>query len=170
MRNLIVSICFLAAVGCGGGGGEPILHEYAFASLGQLHDEIEAAATVDSDGDSIPDSIEALLGTDPRDRDTDRDGLIDSFELFGVDFDRLDNLPDRDNDGIIAPLDPDGLITFLQDCDLVKFARFAPPADETRDALGTVRQMVEDTVPRPADVQGPQAEDTKGQTPKQEVA
>ena len=50
-------------------------------------------------GDGVPDEVEDRLGTDPLDRDTDRDGLDDNYELFGVDFDRLDNLPDVDFDG-----------------------------------------------------------------------
>jgi hypothetical protein len=45
----------------------------------------------------------------------------------------------------IEPLDPKTVITFLQDCDLVKFARLAPPEEETRDALQLVRDMVDRT-------------------------
>ncbi len=39
------------------------------------------------------------------------------------------------------------LIRFLQDCDLVKFARFSPEAEETRGALETVRALVQRTQP-----------------------
>ncbi len=49
----------------------------------------------------------------------------------------------------ITPLDPDVVIRFLQECDLVKFARFAPPAEEAGAALGQVRKMVEDSRERP---------------------
>jgi hypothetical protein len=45
----------------------------------------------------------------------------------------------------IQPLDPDELVRFLQACDLVKFARFAPPAEETESALAGVRDIVERT-------------------------
>lgn len=45
----------------------------------------------------------------------------------------------------VEPLDPKAVITFLQDCDLVKFARLAPPEEETREALQLVRGMVERT-------------------------
>lgn len=48
----------------------------------------------------------------------------------------------------VEPLDPKVVITFLQDCDLVKFARLAPPEAETVDALQLVREMVERTRPR----------------------
>jgi hypothetical protein len=49
----------------------------------------------------------------------------------------------------IAPLDPKQVLAFLQDCDLVKFARLAPPDDEARAALQVVREMVEVSMPRP---------------------
>jgi hypothetical protein len=45
----------------------------------------------------------------------------------------------------VDPLDPKAVMTFLQDCDLVKFARLSPPAQETLDGLGFVRGMVEQT-------------------------
>ncbi|MEZ4447933.1 MAG: hypothetical protein R3B09_00550 [Nannocystaceae bacterium] len=47
----------------------------------------------------------------------------------------------------IKPLSPDEVVRFLQECDLVKFARFAPEVDEARGALGRVRTMVEETKP-----------------------
>ncbi|MBK7830171.1 hypothetical protein [Nannocystis sp.] len=47
----------------------------------------------------------------------------------------------------IAPLKPTELVRFLQACDLVKFARFAPPGEEATAALEEVRKMVDATVP-----------------------
>ncbi|MFO7567544.1 MAG: hypothetical protein R6X02_33175 [Enhygromyxa sp.] len=47
----------------------------------------------------------------------------------------------------VEPLDPKAVISFLQDCDLVKFARLSPPEEETREALLLVREMVERTRP-----------------------
>jgi hypothetical protein len=47
----------------------------------------------------------------------------------------------------IAPLSADDLVAFLQRCDLVKFARFAPETDEAQHELGRVRDMVETTRP-----------------------
>ena len=47
----------------------------------------------------------------------------------------------------IAPLSADEVVAFLQRCDLVKFARMAPEADEASGALGEVRSMVEQTLP-----------------------
>lgn len=43
----------------------------------------------------------------------------------------------------IHPLDPAELLRFLEDCDLVKFARLSPAGDEAELALQTVREMVE---------------------------
>lgn len=42
----------------------------------------------------------------------------------------------------VQPLDGDEVIDFLQRCDLVKFARFAPPKDEAEGELIGVRDMV----------------------------
>lgn len=43
----------------------------------------------------------------------------------------------------VDPLDPVELLRFLEDCDLVKFARLSPAGDEAEAALHTVRDMVE---------------------------
>ncbi|PRQ03515.1 hypothetical protein ENSA5_15450 [Enhygromyxa salina] len=48
----------------------------------------------------------------------------------------------------VDPLDPKQVLTFLQDCDLVKFARLSPPDEEAREALELVRDMVEQSTPR----------------------
>lgn len=48
----------------------------------------------------------------------------------------------------IAPLKPRELVRFLQACDLVKFARFAPPGEEAEAALAEVRKMVDVTLPQ----------------------
>src|SRR5205085_4866898 len=48
----------------------------------------------------------------------------------------------------IAPLKPKELVRFLQACDLVKFARFAPPGEEAEAALAEVRKMVDVTLPQ----------------------
>ena len=47
----------------------------------------------------------------------------------------------------LAPLKPTELVRFLQACDLVKFARFAPPGEEAQAALEQVRAMVAATAP-----------------------
>jgi outer membrane protein assembly factor BamB len=82
----------------------------------------------DSDGDGIKNDIETLIGTDPHHRDTDRDGLTDYYEVFGlhgykdplagnvatlqtpskagVNITEL-GIVDQDGDGLSAPLDAD---------------------------------------------------------------
>lgn len=47
----------------------------------------------------------------------------------------------------IAPLSADEVIKFLQQCDLVKFARWSPPPQEAEAALAEVRQMVRASLP-----------------------
>ncbi len=52
----------------------------------------------------------------------------------------------RDPDKI-KPLTAEDVVTFLERCDLVKFARFQPPDDEASEAAHDVRSMVERTLP-----------------------
>jgi len=47
----------------------------------------------------------------------------------------------------IAPLSAEEVISFLEQCDLVKFARWAPPAAEAEGALGEVRGLVQASAP-----------------------
>jgi outer membrane protein OmpA-like peptidoglycan-associated protein len=54
---------------------------------------------LDGDGDGLPDSEEARLGTDPGDADSDDDGVLDGAEP--------DYASDSDGDGLLNPLDVD---------------------------------------------------------------
>src|SRR5215212_2294357 len=47
------------------------------------------ASATDQDADNAPDELEPGLGLDPRNPDTDRDGVADGEELFGVHTDPL---------------------------------------------------------------------------------
>ncbi len=47
----------------------------------------------------------------------------------------------------LHPLDPIAVLNFLDDCDLVKFARLSPANDEAEIALHSVRDMVLSTAP-----------------------
>jgi hypothetical protein len=59
------------------------------------------------------------------------------------------------SEAAIAPLKPTDVIRFLQQCDLVKFARFAPPPSEASDAIEQARGMVQaTTVVAPAAASG----------------
>ncbi len=73
---------------------------------------------VDTDGDGLFDGPEAILGTDPNNRDSDADGIEDGVEV-GPDYlnpldqdsdgiiDALDsNILDQDSDGVVDQLDP----------------------------------------------------------------
>ncbi|MDJ0973313.1 MAG: hypothetical protein QNJ98_02480 [Planctomycetota bacterium] len=97
---------------CGGSGRTlPVanLNPAGLPTLGELQAMIDASIAPDTDKDFIPDDVEAgVLGTDPNDPDSDHDGLPDNFEIFGDGlFDPEDFVPDKDFDGIIAPLDKD---------------------------------------------------------------
>lgn len=66
---------------------------------------------IDADSDRLPEWQELELGTNPKDRDSDDDGIIDGDEYFGVGpnfadgwrFETLPQSPDSDQDGV-----PDG--------------------------------------------------------------
>jgi hypothetical protein len=66
----------------------------------------------------------------------------------------------------IEPLTPTEIIEFLQRSDLVKFARFHPEDDESREALGFVRGAVERSKP----VQDPPKPAANAQAPAEEAA
>ncbi|MDJ0918596.1 MAG: hypothetical protein QNJ05_12585 [Woeseiaceae bacterium] len=61
----------------------------------------------DSDGDYLPNELEIALGTDPNNPDSDRDGIRDYEEVMGQVFGDFENIPDLDQDGVIAALDTD---------------------------------------------------------------
>ena len=56
------------------------------------------ATLIDRDGDGLTDAVEAGLGTDPLDADSDDDGLSDGAEVNNHATDPLD--PDSDGDGL----------------------------------------------------------------------
>ncbi|HEX5138357.1 MAG TPA: binary toxin-like calcium binding domain-containing protein [Planctomycetota bacterium] len=113
MKTRWMAIVLAAALWACNGSGSPA-PALQMATLGEVADAVEAAATspmpgerADTDGDTIPDVVELALRTDPDSRDTDGDGLVDSFELFGTGYDPAAPLPDKDRDGLIDPLDND---------------------------------------------------------------
>lgn len=68
-------------------------------------DPADDASQIDTDGDGLSDALELILGSDPLDRDSDDDGIIDGLEpnpALDSDGDGLLNLldPDSDDDGI----------------------------------------------------------------------
>jgi len=100
----------LAAVlfgGCGSDGGTTG-NQSGLPTLGVLWQMVQDSTAPDSDGDYLPDDVEAVVGTNPADKDTDHDGLPDNYEIFGSGyFDDDDFVPDGDADGFVAPVDAD---------------------------------------------------------------
>jgi hypothetical protein len=83
--------------------------------LKPLVDQLMGATsdTIDTDGDSLPDSVETIIGTDPNNTDSDFDKLSDVWE---IDNDMDPMSPDSNFDGIpdnlevtdVSSLDMDG--------------------------------------------------------------
>ncbi len=104
---LFCSLAFPLASGCGDGGGTTE-NQSGLPTLGALWQMVQDSTAPDPDGDHMPSDVEAVVGTDPNDRDTDRDGLPDNYEIFGSGyFDDDDFVPDLDKDGYVAPVDAD---------------------------------------------------------------
>jgi len=131
-------------------------HERALAAL----DALEAAALVDDDRfaehylmltEIAKAYVEERFGIEALDRTTDE--LSASL--------RLD--PER-----VAPIDARKLISFLHGCDLIKFARVAPPRERAHEATAYVRAIVECTRPQPLPVERPGDEPPQGGTPPPE--
>lgn len=75
--------------------------------MSDLTDYILQSQGLDTDGDHLPDQLEIALGTNPNHPDSDRDGIRDYEEILSDEFGDFDNIPDVDQDGIIAALDTD---------------------------------------------------------------
>lgn len=89
-------------------------------------------ATLDTDGDGLPDALETSIGSDPADPDSDDDGLIDGAEPIpgtDTDGDGLINVldPDADNDGLFDGTEM-GVTTPSTGTD-VNAGTFVPDAD-----------------------------------------
>lgn len=67
-------------------------------------DKIGNGADPDDDNDDLPDEKEAILGTNPLSRDTDKDGAKDGIDPFPLDSREWQ---DSDKDGIGDNADPD---------------------------------------------------------------
>ena len=116
----------------------------------------DVTTTMDGDGDGLSDTLEAALGTNPNDADSDDDGVLDGAEPnFTADTDgdgRINPLdPDSDNDGLL-----DGTelgVTMAPTGTNVLAGFFVPDADPTTRTSpvnpdtdgGGVRDGVEDT-------------------------
>lgn len=71
-----------------------------------IPDSIEQITSIDSDSDYLPDYMEKILGTNPKVKDTDFDGLPDGYEVTILGSDAT--LPDTNGDSILdGDEDPD---------------------------------------------------------------
>jgi len=130
-------------------------HEQALAALAAL----EAAALVDDEQfaehylrltEIAKAYIEGRFSIEALDRTTDELG-----EAL------------RADSHAIAPIDARELIEFLQGCDLIKFARVAPPRDMAHEATAYVRGIVERTRPRLLQSERPDDDSSAGATPSE---
>lgn len=69
------------------------------------------------------------------------------------------------SEAAIAPLKPTDVVRFLQQCDLVKFARFAPPPSEAAAAVDQARGMVRATTPEQPEPEAPKDQAPKDRSP-----
>ncbi len=97
----------------------------------------DASAPADSDGDGLTNAEELAFGTNPNDKDSDDDGVLDGAEPnWNVDMDGdglIDALdPDSDNDGLLDGTEL-GVVTASSDTDVTKkrFIADAEPGSRT---------------------------------------
>ncbi|WIG97757.1 Ig-like domain-containing protein [Myxococcus sp. SDU36] len=87
-------------------------------------DPLLAADDLDADLDGIDDATEIALGLDPRNADSDSDGVPDG----------IDGITDTDDDGLIDALDPDSDNDGILDGTELGVTRESAPADTDRDS------------------------------------
>ena len=95
----------------------PQHQQVAKSQATQLYKAKPGKVSKDTDKDGLPDEYELAIGTNPKQRDTDGDSIIDTIE---VGFNRKQPL-DSDRDGTIDALDKDddndGILTRFEDID-----------------------------------------------------
>lgn len=100
-------------------GNESVITGFDIINGSSLNEkDLEIEMTTDSDGDSIPDYYEEILGTDSTQADTDGDGLADYLEYLSLGLSPL--IKDTDENGIedgAEDYDADGLAN-LYECNI----------------------------------------------------
>lgn len=87
--------------------GNPLLTETE-----DFYVEIDSSLPTDSDGDSLTDEQEIVLGLDPDDPDSDGDGLSDGVEILNPSAPE-----DRDGNGLVDAMEPDNVLPTDSDGD-----------------------------------------------------
>ena len=106
----------------------------------------------DSDGDGLPDAIEAQYGTDPLDPDTDKDTMSDGWEVENG-LNPLDNGESDDADNDPSEANSDGAEEQEEE-DSWPDPDDGPKGDPDRDGLINSVEVLEGTNPRLADTDG----------------
>ncbi len=108
--------------------------------------------SLDSDGDGLPDAIEAQYGTDPNDPDTDKDTMSDGWEVANG-LNPLDNgeSDDAENDPSEANSED---AEVQEEEDSWPDPDDGPKGDPDRDGLINSVEVLEGTNPRLADTDG----------------
>ena len=110
-----------------------------------LNDEIRGyprwvhsvATTVDGDGDGLTDFFECIRGTDPRQPDTDGDGLLDKDDPFPIHPARILYV----NQNWVQPLDEEGNLIPIPDLnDVARGLSWQSAYLELQDALAAARR------------------------------
>lgn len=117
-----------------------------------IGDGSNSGLSVDSDGDGLPDVIEAQYGTDPNDPDTDKDTMSDGWEvenglnpLDNGESDDAENDPSESNSEDAEEQDEDDSWPDPDD---------GPKGDPDRDGLINSVEVLEGTNPRLSDTDG----------------
>ena len=132
---------------------------------GESDPNVAGDCGTDSDGDTLPDAAEVILGSDPADADTDDDGLLDGADLgpddaaSGGDGDGRSGVLDCDTDGDGLP---DGLEAGLTLASLGPATDTTATCDTSNATCGRLAQpaWVEDA--DPGTTTNPLARDTDG--------
>ena len=106
LARIVLPFSVLALLaGCSGSGGSQV---QPGDTQGKILAMISDSTAPDSDGDYLPDDVEAYLGTNPNDRDTDHDGIPDFVEIFGTGYvNEAAVIPDKNNNMKIAAVEAD---------------------------------------------------------------
>jgi len=132
-----------------------------------IGDGSNTGLALDTDGDGLPDAIEAQYGTDPNDPDTDKDTMSDGWEVENG-LNPLDNGESDDLDSDPSEANSEDAEVNEED-DSWPDPDDGPKGDPDRDGLINSVEVLEGTNPRLADTDGDGLNDKWEVTYKQTV-